>query len=607
MKRRNFLGTVGTGLAATRMNPSYLIPSARMSYPKHLLHSLYDESITNIPEHYMNYDPKEMGSAERVWFEKGNEAWVNVFPRPDKKMDIRVYTSENKEDIYTKKPKEFQGVEDCADIRIGRFYSPHLYYRVEYRDGKGNFKSLSTDPIKVKTQNVDMQKGEKIKIVIIGDDHVYADLRHEPTDSEWKKEFLRGDYIAKMMYNIDISPDYVPYFVWKQVTEGYTYAWTCKYIRETRPDLVIDLGDTVGPDSHGVWGKNGQWPDELQPYDNWIDQSIVLWERKRRTISPFSSEIPYYLVPGNHEGFNAWEPFKYLSTIQKDRLLRPPKRSWGSFRPIINDRRFWIGSKDNYYTVDWGANGDNQNPYFQFMALDYFSHVNEHPEKITDWTLGGMQRQMVEDDLIDGREIPWRMMGAHHWNGYPRGPHKNQGAYGRGNIVTPEDYEELKELAAIYDPQLDINPTEVEQAIITELARECNVRLYGIGHDHIFGFRGDRHKNFQKPVGKTSDGKEMAAMCVGSTKYTGGDLPYKIWDNPYWMKVYGDHQHWTENEGYENGPPPFLTPPGVTQLEIDKDGATIRYVCTAPPFCMHSNMPRGTEPGKVLTEYRISA
>lgn len=594
MKRRNFLQAAGFGFAAAITKPSYLIPSARISYPKYLLRSLYDENITNTSEQYLNYDPEYMGAANRVWFEKGNEAWINVFPRPDKKMDIRVFFSENKEDIYRRKPKEIHGVEDCIDICLGRFYSPHLYYKIEYR-GEDGWKSLSLDPRKVRTPNTDLQEGDKIKIVIIGDDHVYADLKHEPTDSEWNREFLRGDYIAKIMNYIDTDPDYVPYFVWKKVTEGYTYAWTCKYISETKPDLVIDLGDTVGPDSYGVWGKDGQWPNELQPYDNWIDQSIVLWERKRRTMSPFSSEIPYYLVPGNHDGFSAWEPFKYLSKIQRDRLLKPPGRNF--FKKIqtslkSNDHKFRLYPRDNYYTIEW-ANGD-----FQFMALDYFSYVNKHPEQITDWILGETQRRMVKEDLMDGREIQWRMMGAHHWNGYPRGPHKNQGAYGRGNSVTLEDYNEIRDLAGIYDPHLEINPSEVEQAIITELTRESNVRFYEMGHDHVFSLRGDNHKNHHKPVTKTSDGKEAVAMCVGSTKYTGGDLPDKIWTNPYWEEIYGY---------YLDKPPPFRTPPGVTEIEIDKDCAIIRYVCTAPPFCMHSNMPIGTKPGNILTEYRISA
>jgi hypothetical protein len=41
-------------------------------------------------------------------------------------------------------------------------------------------------------------------------------------------------------------------------------------------------------------------------------------------------------------------------------------------------------------------------------------------------------------------------------------------------------------------------------------------------------------------------------------------------------------------------------------MEIDKAGATIRYICTAPPEIMYANLPEGTKPGDVIREYRLS-
>jgi len=103
-------------------------------------------------------------------------------------------------------------------------------------------------------------------------------------------------------------------------------------------------------------------------------------------------------------------------------------------------------------------------------------------------------------------------------------------------------------------------------------------------------------KDQLKNIGKTSQNKEMVGVCAGSTKYAGGDLPEKNWLNPYWMEFYGSC--------YQK-PPPFLTPPGVTELEIDKNKATIKYVCSAPPDCMDFNMLEGTIPGNVVREYTL--
>ena len=128
---------------------------------------------------------------------------------------------------------------------------------------------------------------------------------------------------------------------------------------------------------------------------------------------------------------------------------------------------------------------------------------------------------------------------------------------------------------------------------MTELAKEVNVRGQFYGHDHVY---------FLKELDElTSQNKKMVGGCVGSTKFTGSKVPEKIWDgNPYWEELYGN---------YLDNPPPFRTPPGVLEMEIDRYGATIRYVCTAPADCMHfNNMPPGTGPGTVVpgTEYRIS-
>jgi len=212
------------------------------------------------------------------------------------------------------------------------------------------------------------------------------------------------------------------------------------------------------------------------------------------------------------------------------------------------------------------------------------SYLKGKPESVTDWTLGEKQKERIDMALFDGYEAPWKFICYHNTlGGYPLGSKKGPGAYGRGPLFTREDFEKIHDI----DPSLNIDPEKVEQVWLTDLALETNVRAFFYGHDHIF---------FKKDVGKTSGGKDTIGVCAGGTTYSGALLPVSIWDNPYWMEYYGP---------YFEDPPPFLSPPGMTELEIDKNGATVKYICTAPPECMHANMPPGTKPGDVLREYHL--
>ncbi|MCK4430429.1 MAG: metallophosphoesterase [Candidatus Aminicenantes bacterium] len=491
--RRNFLKGAATVMATTAVSSSSLLSSNRRRNLDKLRNQLHSSEFP------FAYDTESFDSSERVWFE-GNDAWVNILPKPGKNLDIKLYTAETEEGLYRRMPDNISGVKDSCDIHIGPVYGPRLYYVIEYSDGKG-WKSLAHR--EVKTPNVDLENGGKVKIIIRGDNHVYADLRYEPKDKEWRRDWLRGDYISRMMKEIIVDPGYEPEFVRKLVVEGFTYAHTLKYILETKPDLVIDVGDTVGPDSYGVWGKKGQWPDELQPEGNWEHQAKILWGRTRRTLAPISPEIPYYLVLGNHEGENGWEDSRSHVREQRERLLRLPKLKPVHFTPLdsssvrtsisslSDDHKFRIFPEfnGNHYVINW-ANGD-----VQFYALDPFTYVREKPEQITEWTLGKYQKNTLERYLINGDEIPWKFICFHHTvGGYPLGPGTNKGAYGRGPLFTKEDYEIASEMAK-NDPNVRFDPEKVEQVWLTEMAKDTNVRGFFYGHDHVF---------FKKDIGKTS-------------------------------------------------------------------------------------------------------
>jgi hypothetical protein len=187
--------------------------------------------------------------------------------------------------------------------------------------------------------------------------------------------------------------------------------------------------------------------------------------------------------------------------------------------------------------------------------------------------------------LYDGLDSPWKFICFHNvLGGYPLGSQKVVGAYGRGPLFTREDYQRIHEI----DPTLNIDLDRVEQIWLTERARETEVRGFIYAHDHIF---------FARNIGQTKSGKKMMGVCAGATTYSGSRVYDNIWSNPYWVAYYGDL--------YEQ-PPTFLTPPGITVMDIEKSGVTIKYVCTAPPEIVYANMPEGTKPGDVLREYRIS-
>jgi hypothetical protein len=598
MKRRTFLKQAGITLGASAVNRYFFVPPNAFDSDKPENKRSLDYILND--EYPWPYDAEYMDSAERIVFDNHNTAWINIFVKPGKNLDIKLYLSETREDLPWNLSHKFFGVKDTLDIRISDIEAPGLFYKIEYREGKNPWKSHA--PREVKTPNVDLEKDEKLKIIMIGDDHLYADLKYEPRDKRWKKDVLTGDYVSHMLKEIIQDPGYEPEVRMREIVQGFSFAWTLKYILETNPDFVISLGDTVGPDSYHVWGSEGQWPDELQPKDNLREQAKILWKRTRKSLAPITPEIPYYLVSGNHDGENGWENFTEYSRQQRKGLFRLPKFNPVHFAPmnpasrgtsissLSDDQKYSIFPEfnGNHYAIEW-AKGD-----VLFFVLTPLRYTYKKPQRVTDWNLGEMQKKTFQNCLERNFEVPWKFVCLHHVvGGYPLGTKKEPGAYARGPLYTRKDYEKANEMAKIIDQNAMFSPSEVEQVWLTEVAKDFNTRGFFRGHDHVFY---SRNKN-NHPIGKTSLGKEMITACVGSTNFVAGGEYANIWSNPYWLEFYGNF--------YDN-PPPFWTQPGITQLEIDKLGATFKYVCSAPPTCMYSNMPVGTGPGDKLYEYRIA-
>lgn len=571
---------MGAGAAAY---PSRLFSSLRLSQGGNLQDRLFHS------EYPFGYDSNYFEAAEKIFFGEYHKAFINLFIKPDRPLDIKVYTSDTKDGLFKAQPLSLTGVSNNVDIAIDHIYSPELHYRVEYREGK-SWKSLEARS--TKTPNVSLEAGDKIRVILKGDDHVYADLKHDPEDSEWRKDVLRGDYISKMLKEIIANPDYRPDVPMHKVVYGFSLAHTLKYILDSKPDFIIDLGDTVGQDSYPIWGAEGKW-EELLPKDALNKQSKILWERKRRTLSAITPEIPYYQILGNHDGEVNWstdtQPYTLpYAKAHRKRIFRQPEslKMMERVRLMsgLNNGRYsnddWLfkNADQNYFPILWG-DGD-----IRFYLLDVNSYLLKKPKTIYDWTLGPKQKDLVESMLYDGHSSPWKFICFHNvLGGYPLGSQKVVGAYGRGPLFTREDYQKIHEI----DPTLNIDLDRVEQIWLTERAQETEVRGFIYAHDHIF---------FARNIGQTKSGKKMMGVCAGATTYSGSRVYDNIWSNPYWVAYYGDL--------YEQ-PPTFLTPPGITVMDIEKSGATIKYVCTAPPEIMFANMPEGTKPGDVLREYWI--
>jgi hypothetical protein len=340
----------------------------------------------------------------------------------------------------------------------------------------------------------------------------------------------------------------------------------------------------------------------LQPENNLEGQAKILWERSRRSLAAITPEIPYYLVSGNHDGENGWDRFSYYSRIQRQRVFKLPEFKQQHLKPVYpsytksaistlsRDREFCLSPvlRGNHYSIKWAQ--DN----IQFIVLTPLNYVFDRPKKITDWTLGENQKAALKNCLEKNQEIPWKFICLHHVvGGYPLGSMTHPGTYGRGPLYTSGDYERANEMTKVIDPNALVDSDQVEQVWITGLAKDFNVRGFFCGHDHVFYSRNSNYK----PLGNTSLGKEMIAACVGSTNFVAGNEYNRIWCNPYWVEFIGDF--------YEKLPK-FWTQPGVTEIEIENHSATVKYVCSAPPECMCSNMPPGTIPGDKLFEYRLA-
>jgi hypothetical protein len=567
LRRREFLKFGCVGLAAAGLSSRSLFPSAfaaEASSSSGLLRTQlmstdfpfpYDDRFFACAERIYNVRPAGIGQA-------GSRAGLNLVLAPGKRLDIRIQTAEtleglaNPKDIFT-----FNGVENILDAELTAGDIPRLFYQVFYREGSGPWQALF--PKSVKLPTVALDGGAEIKVLLIGDDHTFDDGDYSvPPDLKVAK--LNGDYVNVLLRGIRFDPSAVLPTPLSGLKNGLCLAQALRYIMANEdPDLVINLGDTNGIGAGYKWQGLGLPTVGLTDadYDN---ISHVLWLRMRKMYSAITPHVPMYIAQGNHDGEEQWNPLRSRAREWRSRLFAMP-----------DDLTYPEGGHPDgmYYAFSWGSDRSYRGGA-RFIVLHTTGFTGDaYPKTPEGWTLGETQRQWFERTVKLG-EKHWVFACLHHaLGGWPAGSGEEDKtmAYGRGPLFTRDDY------VPYADPDL------VEQVKLTDIGRESGLRAFLYGHDHIF---------FQKRIGETFPGKEMLAVCCGTTKYMGEE---GWWKGPFWLKNYGNYF----------GPfPQFWGPPGITRLRIRKDEATFEYLKTA--FSWYSNQPSEATIGTILSSRKLT-
>lgn len=539
----------------------------------------------------------DMEALPRIVYTGKNKANVNVFPKEGKTLEARMFVADDPGRLYMSKPVKLNGVKSSTDIGFA-FEGPKLSYSVQYRENSGRWKEVG--PYTSKTPDKDLKNGDKIEIIVIGDDHSYADLRWAENTEFWRRMILNGDYIPELIRRINEDPRYLP-DDWRQFPFGCNISHAQRHILLNEdPDLIINLGDTAGLETTV---RERGWGIDLEKYkdEKYFNKGAkLLWERYRRAWEALMPWVSYYVAIGNHEGEEGFDPMREHSVRHRKRVLRQPGRNEfidydirinpGPFFPLWSPTDGPGTAKkherdtENYYAVRWGS-VDGQDAV-ELIVLEPSGYTPSYPKTIDGWTLGENQKRWFKHALMESGALQKYVFTHNVVGGWPTGTKKSEyckeGTYRRGPLFTREHY-------ARYHSR----PEMVEQTYLTELALEYGVNGWVFGHDHV-------EKLVE--IGRNSNGKMMVGMCAGAPRFT-GDMK-ENWSRELWTDNYGDGFSW---------PPDFWGTPGIVKISVNKNGSTIRYICSGRPETMvnyrqyGTNIPLGTRIGNVLHEYRVKA
>jgi 3',5'-cyclic AMP phosphodiesterase CpdA len=514
------------------------------------------------------YDENYFECAERIYNVRRaplSGRWLaslNLILKPGRTLDLRVVISDSLEGLLTSKNIiELNGVQNNVDITMEGEEGKRAYYKVFYREGKESWKELA--PKSFKLPFVNLEKGETIKVIFIGDDHTFDDADRTLPET-LRQSNLNGNYIIEFMRGLKNNSNWQPSYPLSALKNGLFLAKAVNHILSNEdPDMVILLGDTTGLGAYHRWEEFGLPTANLKDSDyNWIAQ--LFWLRLRKLFSAISPYAPVYIVLGNHDGEAQWNATNSWGAYWRQKYFTSP-----------DDRTYPEGGhpEGKYYAFSWGADSQNRGGVlFVVLNTTAFSGTS-FPSRIEQWTLGESQRLWLENTL-QRAEKDWIFICSHHvFGGWPAGPEETQRdiAYGRGPLFLAEDYKDYG------------NPEKIEQVWITQKAKENGVRAFIYGHDHVF---------FSRDLGSGLNNLGMRGICVGSTKYVGET---GWWLGSLWKKHYGS---------YSRIPPDFWGPSGITRATISAREARFDYVVTA--LTSHSNLPPTVSRGSCLSSVIIA-
>jgi len=538
------------------------------------------------------YPVKEMESAERIVFVDKNQAVVNIFPAKGKNFDVKFYHAPEEKMLPFSQPIQFSNVKEPLDIKFN-FEGPQLAYRVEYREGKEKWRSLSPKTVKTPNFNLKDKDKDKVEILIIADDHCYADLRwaHKNKDGIWKDKIVNGEYIFELVKELLKDPFYCPEEKHRKCMPfGVLLADMMAFIiRSEEPDIIINLGDTLGLETSV---REREWGPEM-PKKNLNLGAQMLWERLRRVWSPITPWVMYDLALGNHDGEEGYDPARPFGINWRLKLFRMPNEYSFQYKTKVPQPRFGpvgnfaissLRGHEDYHLVKWGNDID-------LIILHASGYTPNYPLTIDKWTLGAKQKEWFKRTLCSSSSL-WKFVFSHNViGGWPTslverikvrpGIFTYAGTYRRGPLFSEIDYERYHD-----------DPSMVEQTYLTELCRRNGVRAWFYGHDHVSKI---------KEIGKNYEGKMMIGMCCGGPRFTSNNF-YKILHYERWLENYGNPDVY---------PPSVYTGPGIVKLTITSEQVIINYL-TSARVCLsnravggYSNLPPNKLPGDVIYNYRL--
>lgn len=530
------------------------------------------------------YNSRLFEAGERIIF-KGADPYLSLITKENVVVPSLTIKLTDAEISLNQREIRLFNLNGAVEIPLGDYFywKPKvLKYKLIYKTPDN--KTEETCYRYVKTPLKTLKDGP-IRIIVFADTHLPDDrgfTRADLTNPEIFDLRTNGEYVNKIFLSKLVNNSgYLPSGDERYLLNGFNVArFIWHVLNYEDPDFIINLGDDHGGFGH-TWESLGL-PNQHLATELQLDSILKMFRLAQRKIySALMSHIPCYYVLGNHDGENGWSRMMEYAKKWRKRFLPLPGATYGS------------SPDENYYQIIWGCSGNfigftKKPPDLVCLILDCTRYNPTQPRTPEDWKIGEEQLKWLEERLNE--ECLFRFIFLHHiFGGWPTESDcqikaKPLYAYGRGSGFTRDYYEELnKFLDQNGGFHLKVNPDKIQQVYLTNLFLQKGVDAIIYGHDHVF--KGKR-------IGRCANGRELNALCAGSTKCVAEISWFR---QPLFIKDYGLYE---KRE--------FLTSPGYLLIEIKENGITFSYkVASLPTLTINTNIPYTTKVGDTLSSYIV--